>query len=125
MGAKLALLESESIGKCFILSTVLDMTTTISSLAIDPVPTTLRITEVLRHQVGVLLKRRGLVVGMSGGVGSCAVSPDAAAEQSGVVPDVVKRSYCDIDQKRMTTRYLHLGPQLVEPVELTLSSGSR
>ncbi len=37
----------------------------------------------------------------------------------------VKRSYCDIDQKRMTTRYLHLGPQLVEPVELTLSNGSR
>ena len=33
--------------------------------------------------------------------------------------------YCDIDQKRMTTRYLHLGPQLVEPVELTLSNGSR
>jgi O-antigen ligase len=37
MGAKLALLEPESIGKCFIFSTVLDMTTTISSLAIDPV----------------------------------------------------------------------------------------
>jgi hypothetical protein len=62
MGAKLALLESEGIGKCFILSTVLDVTTTISSLAIDPVPTTLRITEVLRHQVGVLLKPRGLLV---------------------------------------------------------------
>jgi NH3-dependent NAD+ synthetase len=101
------------------------MTTTISSLAVDPVAATLRITEVLRHQVSALLKRRGLVVGMSGAVDSSAVSPDAAAEQSGVVPDDVKRSYCDIDQKRMTTRYLHLGPPLVEPVELTLSNGSR
>jgi NAD+ synthase len=43
---------------------------------------------------------------------------DAAevAEETGFTPDQVQRAYADIDQKRMTTRYLHLSPQLVEKV---------
>ena len=41
---------------------------------------------------------------------------DEAAEETGLTPEQVTRAYADIDQKRTTTRYLHLGPQLVEPV---------
>jgi NAD+ synthase len=41
------------------------------------------------------------------------------AEEVGFTQEQVQRAYGDIDQKRMTTRYLHLGPQLVEPVILT------
>ncbi len=33
-----------------------------------------------------------------------------------LTPEQVQRVYDDIDQKRRTTRYLHLAPQLVEPV---------
>jgi NAD+ synthase len=44
-----------------------------------------------------------------------------ASEETGLTPEQLKRAYCDIDQKRMTTRYLHLGPQLVEPVDITVS----
>ncbi len=40
------------------------------------------------------------------------------AEEVGFSVDQTQRAYADIDQKRMTTRYLHLGPQLVEPVIL-------
>ena len=40
----------------------------------------------------------------------------AAAEQLGLQPEQVARTYKDIDQKRMTTRYLHQAPLLVEPV---------
>jgi NAD+ synthase len=43
------------------------------------------------------------------------------AEEVGFSVEQVQRAYADIDQKRMTTRYLHLGPQLVEPVTLTRS----
>ncbi len=43
------------------------------------------------------------------------------AEEVGFTVDQVERAYGDIDQKRMTTRYLHLGAQLVEPVLLTPS----
>jgi NAD+ synthase len=46
------------------------MTATLTSLDIDPAATTVRITAALREQVGSLLKRRGLVVGLSGGVDS-------------------------------------------------------
>ncbi len=44
----------------------------------------------------------------------------AASEVAGEVgftAEQVQRAYADIDQKRMTTRYLHLGPQLVEKVD--------
>lgn len=44
------------------------------------------------------------------------------AEEVGFTVEQVQRAYGDIDQKRMTTRYLHLGPQLVEPVLLTHST---
>ena len=40
------------------------------------------------------------------------------AEEVGFTTEQVQRAYGDIDQKRKTTRYLHLGPQLVEPVAL-------
>jgi NAD+ synthase len=45
---------------------------------------------------------------------------DAAsvAAEAGLTPEQVERSYKDIEQKRMTTKYLHLGPQLVEKVVL-------
>ncbi len=41
-----------------------------SKLRLDPAETTRRICEALQHQVGQVLKRRGLVVAMSGGVDS-------------------------------------------------------
>ena len=41
-------------------------------LQLDPERETQRIAEALRHQVGNILKRRGLVVGMSGGIDSSA-----------------------------------------------------
>ncbi|MDR0787568.1 MAG: NAD(+) synthase [Gemmatimonadota bacterium] len=40
------------------------------------------------------------------------------ALEAGLTPEQVERSFRDIEQKRMTTRYLHLGPRLVEPVDL-------
>jgi NAD+ synthase len=44
--------------------------------------------------------------------------PEDVAPQAGLTVEEVRRAYADIDQKRATTRYLHLGPQLVEPVDL-------
>jgi NAD+ synthase len=44
------------------------------------------------------------------------------AEEVGFTPEQMKRAYRDIDQKRATTRYLHLAPQLVEVVDLTPAS---
>jgi NAD+ synthase len=44
------------------------------------------------------------------------------AEEVGFTVEQIERAYGDIDQKRVTTRYLHLGPQLVEPVILTHSA---
>jgi NAD+ synthase len=41
--------------------------------------------------------------------------PEAVAGAVGLSPDDVRRVYDDIEQKRRTTRYLHLAPQLVEP----------
>jgi NAD+ synthase len=38
------------------------------------------------------------------------------ALETGLTAEQVDRSFRDIEQKRMTTRYLHLGPQLVEAV---------
>ena len=40
-----------------------------------------------------------------------------AAAQLGLTSEQVRRAYLDIEQKRSTTRYLHLGPQLIERVE--------
>jgi NAD+ synthase len=40
------------------------------------------------------------------------------AEEIGLTVEQVERAFRDVDQKRMTTRYLHLGPQLVEAVPL-------
>jgi NAD+ synthase len=42
--------------------------------------------------------------------------PDAVAAAVGLSADDVGRVYADIDQKRRTTRYLHLAAQLVVPV---------
>jgi NAD+ synthase len=38
------------------------------------------------------------------------------AKDAGLTAEQVERAYRDIDQKRTTTRYLHLGPQLVDAV---------
>jgi NAD+ synthase len=40
------------------------------------------------------------------------------AEEVGFTVEQIQRAYGDIDQKRVTTRYLHLAPRLVEPVIL-------
>ena len=40
--------------------------------------------------------------------------PEAVARTVGLSPEDVRRVYDDIDQKRRTTRYLHLPPQLVD-----------
>jgi NAD+ synthase len=40
--------------------------------------------------------------------------PEAVADAVGLSPQDVQRVYDDIDQKRRTTRYLHLSPQLVD-----------
>jgi NAD+ synthase len=42
--------------------------------------------------------------------------PEDVAREVGFTAEQMGRAYADIDQKRMTTRYLHLGPMLVEPV---------
>jgi NAD+ synthase len=46
-----------------------------------------------------------------------------AAAEIGFSVEQMERAYADIDQKRLTTRYLHLGPLLVEPVSLNHSAG--
>jgi NAD+ synthase len=45
------------------------------------------------------------------------------AAEIGFSEEQLARAYADIDQKRVTTRYLHLGPQLVERVRLNLPTG--
>ncbi len=42
--------------------------------------------------------------------------PEAVADAVQLSPDAVQRVFDDIDQKRRTTTYLHLAPQLVEPI---------
>lgn len=42
--------------------------------------------------------------------------PEEIADTLSLTPDQVQRVYDDIDTKRSTTRYLHLAPQLIEPV---------
>jgi len=45
------------------------------------------------------------------------ISPEAVAEKTGLSPSQVERIYQDIDTKRASTRYLHMKPQLILPVE--------
>jgi NAD+ synthase len=47
-------------------------------------------------------------------------SASEVAADSGLSVEQVARSYRDIEQKRATTRYLHLGPRFVEAVNLDL-----
>ena len=54
-----------------------------------------------------------VLLGFNQGRDAASVAADA-----GLTAEQVERSYKDIEQKRMTTRYLHLGPQLVEKVVL-------
>jgi NAD+ synthase len=42
--------------------------------------------------------------------------PESVADAVSLTPEQVQRVFDDIDQKRRTTRYLHLAPQLVEPI---------
>ncbi|MCY1240547.1 hypothetical protein D9M72_534000 [compost metagenome] len=42
---------------------------------------------------------------------------DAVAQAAGLTVTQVERVWADIAAKRKATRYLHLGPQLVQPVE--------
>jgi NAD+ synthase len=44
------------------------------------------------------------------------VSVESIAEDAGLSVDEVERSIRDVQQKRKTTRYLHLAPRVVEPV---------
>ena len=44
------------------------------------------------------------------------VGADEVAAATGLTPEQVDRVFHDIGQKRRTTRYLHLPPQLVEQV---------
>jgi NAD+ synthase len=48
---------------------------------------------------------------------------EEVAPEIGFSVDQLERAYADIGQKRVTTRYLHLAPQLVEPVILNNISG--
>jgi NAD+ synthase len=45
-----------------------------------------------------------------------AVPIDEVAAATGLTPEQVERVYRDIDQKRKTTRYLHLVPELIEEI---------
>jgi NAD+ synthase len=45
------------------------------------------------------------------------LAPEVAAGELGLTPEQVQRIYRDIAQKRTTTRYLHLPPLLVEPLD--------
>ena len=42
--------------------------------------------------------------------------PEEVAPAVGLTPEQAQRVYNDIDKKRMTTRYLHLRPVLVDPI---------
>jgi NAD+ synthase len=48
---------------------------------------------------------------------------EEVAQEIGFTIEQLERAYADIEQKRLTTRYLHLRPQLVEPVPLASSAG--
>ena len=113
-----------------------------TSLALDPAAATERIVEALRLHLAVDFKRKGYVVGLSGGVDSSVSvalavralgpkkvfglfmpehesDPDSLrlgkmlADQLG---EEVERSIRDVQQKRKTTRYLHMSPRVIESV---------
>ncbi len=44
------------------------------------------------------------------------VSPEVVAQSIGLEPAQVQRVYADIDTKRVTTRYLHLPPLLIDDI---------
>jgi NAD+ synthase len=50
------------------------------------------------------------------------MSAEQVAGAVGLTPEQVRRVYADIDKKRMTTRYLHLRPILIEPIESVSSN---
>jgi NAD+ synthase len=50
--------------------------------------------------------------------------PESVADAVGMSPDDVSRVFRDVEQKRRTTRYLHLPPLLVEPVPEVLGTAS-
>jgi NAD+ synthase len=50
------------------------------------------------------------------------LAPAAVADAVGLDAEQVARVFADIDQKRRTTRYLHLTPQLVAPVQAIFGS---
>lgn len=52
------------------------------------------------------------------------LAPEAVAAEIGLTPAQVRAAMRDIEQKRATTRYLHLGPQLVEHVDLGWNTGT-
>lgn len=52
------------------------------------------------------------------------LAPEVVAAEIGLKPDEVRAAFRDVDQKRATTRYLHLGPQLVESVDLGWSDST-
>jgi NAD+ synthase len=43
-------------------------------------------------------------------------TPEQVAPALNLTPEQIQRVYDDIDTKRVTTRYLHLAPQLIEEV---------
>jgi len=51
-------------------------------------------------------------------------STAAIARETGLTEEQVDRAMRDIDRKRMTTRYMHLEPQLVEPVPIEVAGAS-
>lgn len=51
-------------------------------------------------------------------------SPADVARAAGLTEAEAERSFADIDQKRSTTRYLHLGPLLVDPVHPNDGTGT-
>ena len=48
------------------------------------------------------------------------MAPETVAAETGLTTEQVAAAMRDVAQKRMTTHYLHLGPQLVQPVPLAL-----
>ena len=52
------------------------------------------------------------------------IAPEEIARMIGIAAEDVRRVYEDIDQKRRTTRYLHLSALLVEPVPEVPASSS-
>lgn len=52
------------------------------------------------------------------------LAPEAVAGEIGLTPAQVRAAMRDVEQKRATTRYLHLGPQLVEHVDLGWDAGA-